>query len=141
MDCVQCGLRPAFSLGHPDVRVCRGCELERHTTDLPPLDMAAFIHQSKWRTARSRDHQWTLRDLTSPGAHRSTCADHAGFEAAVRYIREHGRPGLWRGRKYVYWYDPSSGCRYWSMGADVRVTTIINRAPVNSHPPRATQGV
>jgi hypothetical protein len=142
LDCVRCGERPAFNHGHSDVRVCRECELGRHNTivdgdkfldraagELHPLTQGLFIALSSWRLAQTLDHEYTVRDLASREAHRSTCLSHDTFEWFVRHIREYGEPALWRGREYIYLRVGAH--RYWTMGAPAEVTTIVNRAAVD----------
>jgi hypothetical protein len=68
-----------------------------------------------WQTARSGDHQYTLRkwgaDLT--------------FEFATLFLRERGYQHKFGSRWYTQ-YD-LDGHTYWSMGAPLAFTSLINR--------------
>ena len=48
------------------------------------------------------------------------------FEWFVRHIRERGYPASFNDRLYIYL--PVDRWKYWTMGAPVGLTTIINRA-------------
>jgi len=48
------------------------------------------------------------------------------FESFVRYIREHGYEAEFAGKTYTYLNV--DGWRYWTMGAPLEETTVINRA-------------
>jgi len=80
-----------------------------------------FVEASRWRFARTmprHPHEYTV---LGKGA-----AD--GFYDAVRYIRRHGGTVMFFGRPYIC-YD-LGGWRYWSMGAPVEETILINRARI-----------
>ena len=63
-------------------------------------------------------HEYTVR-AWDPGGQ-------ANFEEAVRLIRQHGEVRTFGGRGYVYL--DVDGWSYWTMGAPVGETTIVNRA-------------
>jgi hypothetical protein len=122
------------------VRICRDCELERHTTIVGDqfvdprtgiaheLSMELFIERSGWRFASSMPHfphEYTVRDLRSAEARESTCVSHDFFEWAVRRIREDGEAVNWGGREFIYLEVDDH--KYWSMGGPSEITTIINR--------------
>jgi hypothetical protein len=52
-------------------------------------------------------------------------ADDASFDAAVRYIQEHGRMETYWGKPYRTLYHGDH--EYWTMGAPREVTILINR--------------
>lgn len=78
----------------------------------------AFVRRHRWifaRTMPDNPHEYTLRESTSDEI----------FEAAVRFIRDHGQPELYYGKEYtVYFCDDH---KYWTMGAPVEQTILINR--------------
>lgn len=88
------------------------------------IDPSRFVAGSRWRLARSGDHEYTVRDLERP--ERSTCLSNGSFEWFVRYVFTHGTPGRFAGRRYIYL--TLDGYAYWSMGLvpDDQVT-ILNR--------------
>jgi hypothetical protein len=81
-------------------------------------DFARFVERHAWRYARTmprNPHEYTLRRDTSGAA----------FDAAVRYIREHGRVEPFGGKPYKTLY--SGDRKYWTMGAPLSDTILINR--------------
>jgi len=102
--------------------------VEQDTTLTPGI----FIANSSWRYARTMPecpHEYTVRDL-SPGGAKTTAMGDAEFEWFVRLIREKGEPAEWGGQ--IKPYLRVGGWRYWTMGAPVGETTIINREPVTT---------
>lgn len=82
-----------------------------------------FIAHAPWRFAETmpdQPHEYTVRGET-PDEH---------FDWFVLYIREHGYRAKYGGRYYVYL--DVDGWKYWTMGAPVQMTTIINRAAISS---------
>lgn len=78
-----------------------------------------FIEGSRWIFAKTMPqipHEYTLRKH----------ADEAEFEAAVAFIREHGYRARWG--RYNHTYFDVDGWQYWTMGAPVGETILINRA-------------
>ena len=63
-------------------------------------------------------HEYTVRAQTPD----------EDFDCFVRHIREHGYPAPWGNR--VHTYLEVGDWKYWTMGAPVEDTTIINRARV-----------
>lgn len=120
---------------HPDVRVCRECELERQSEEggfLPGASAteraAAFIDGSGWRLAETMldiPHQYTVRDLSTRGADRTTALGHASFEWFADLIRSRGVVKPWG--RYRNTYLTFEGWEYWTMGFPIPETTIINR--------------
>ena len=98
------------------------------TGEVSPLTPGLFVAGSTWTFAKTmpRDpHEYTVRDLVNPDARRSTCLSHDTFEWFVRLIREHGTPGEFGGRRYLYLTVGDHV--YWTMGWPPEVTTIVNR--------------
>jgi hypothetical protein len=60
-------------------------------------------------------HEYIVRDRV----------DEALFVDLVRHIRTHGRSGRFYARELVYYEE--AGLVYWTMGAPIDETTIINR--------------
>jgi hypothetical protein len=122
----------------PDGRFQIPAWLDLETGDMTPLTPQKFIDGSKWvfaKTMPDSPHEYTVRDLQSPDAKRSTCLSHDTFEWFVKHIRKHGERRKWR--RSILSYLEVDGWKYWTMGAPPEVTTIINREkliPVdNSH--------
>jgi hypothetical protein len=84
-------------------------------TDTERLGM--LLAAATWITARRGDHQYTLR---------RTWTNDGDFAWAVAFIRSHGYWATFAGRSYVY--VDVGGHSYWSMGAPVADTILINRA-------------
>jgi hypothetical protein len=87
-----------------------------------------FIAKSKWifaRTMPETPHEYVLRrDCYANGYE-------AEFVQMVKLIREHGYRGRFRkppGRPITLTYMNVDDHRYWSMGAPVPETILINRA-------------
>jgi hypothetical protein len=83
-------------------------------------DFGAFVDRHPWRFASTmpeNPHEYTLRKNASGSI----------FEAAVRYIREHGTLEMFRGRPYktLYFRDH----KFWTMGYPLQETELINRKP------------
>jgi hypothetical protein len=78
-----------------------------------------FINKARWQTAKTYPndpHEYTIRDWN----------DDQEFEAAARYVREHGTEERWWGNVRPYYYIGE--LKYWSMGAPYNETTVLNRA-------------
>jgi hypothetical protein len=81
-------------------------------------DFRAFVASHRWifaRTMPHNPHEYTLRRHTDSGV----------FDAAVRYIREHGRMETYAGKPYRTLYLDDH--KYWTMGAPLEATILINR--------------
>ena len=80
-----------------------------------------FVAQSRWTYAKTMPkfpHAYTVREWN----------DEASFEEFIRYILGHGEL-----RKEYFWkriYLDLGGWYYWTMGAPIEETTIINRARI-----------
>ena len=142
--CLKCGEFRIDSTTDPGTRVCRECELERQATERPFSSGAseqekaeAFILQSGWHLAITMldiPHQYTVRDLASPDARKTTARTHSGFEWFVAYVRANGIRKRWG--RYENTYLVVGEWEYWTMGFPVEETTIINRQAVG---PRAIE--
>lgn len=103
---------------------------ERSSDDLTGLTPEEFVAKSGWRYARTMPecpHEYTVRDREGEGF-RTTAMGDLEFEWFVRLIRAEGELEEWGGvtRPYLRVGD----WRYWTMGAPVEETTIVNREPV-----------
>ena len=81
-------------------------------------ELKRFIASSKWTFAKTMPvwpHEYIVRERV----------DRTLFLALVRHIREHGYQG-WFYRKPITYFD-EGGMVYWTMGAPITETTIVNR--------------
>lgn len=82
---------------------------------------AGFVRESVWifaKTMPSHPHWYALRAKSHP----------VEFEHAVMFIREFGYNEPWGGR--VYTYFDHDGYAYWTMGAPLTETILINRCEI-----------
>ena len=142
--CTLC-LRLNLDAMYPrDVNVCRECEVERQGSPdvLVPADftLEQFVAGSRWTIAKTmldRPHEYTVRDLTTEDARKTTCLSHSSFEWFAERCQEEGREEMWGGRTYRYL--EVGGYEYWTMGLMPVFTTIINRRPVSEEAKAAVQ--
>jgi hypothetical protein len=83
-------------------------------------ELREFIRTSPWTFARTMPeipHEYTLR---------KNAPDEKLFERVVLYIREAGYEGIFGSATYTYLNI--DGWKYWTMGAPLKDTTLINRA-------------
>lgn len=83
-----------------------------------PSDLRAFVDGQNWTFAKTMPewpHEYIARDR----------ADEALFERLVVHIRTHGREAKFYERPIIYYEE--NGLVYWTMGAPLEETTIINR--------------
>ena len=83
-----------------------------------PEVLRAFIDSSQWTFAKTMPewpHEYIVREKV----------DRVLFEALVRHIRQYGFEG--RFYQHVLIYFAEDGLLYWTMGAPIEETTIINR--------------
>ena len=83
-----------------------------------PEPLKAFINTTTWRFARTMPlwpHEYIVRDRV----------DDALFEAVVCHIRQYGFEGRFYRRSITYFAE--DGLLYWTMGAPIEDTIIINR--------------
>ena len=81
-------------------------------------DLRAFVDEQVWTFAKTMPewpHEYIVRDRV----------DEALFERLVVHIRRHGREGMFYERVIVYYEE--NGLVYWTMGAPLQETTIVNR--------------
>jgi len=82
-----------------------------------------LLENAEWKfalTMRDNPHWYTLR---------RTWERDADFVDVVKAIRAHGYDGEWGGR---WWrYLNVNGNKYWTMGAPVHETILVNRKPVD----------
>lgn len=93
-------------------------------------EVSAALLASNWIFAKTMPqwpHWYTLRkDWTQP----------VDFEAVVQYIRDHGYQEKFYTRTMTRLNVGKH--KYWSMGAPLNETILINRADINSFPDRET---
>jgi hypothetical protein len=88
-------------------------------------DLRKFIESRQWVFAKTMPqwpHEYTVRKF------QDSKDEQAQFEQAVAFIRAHGEPRTFAptGRRAVY-FDIDER-QYWTMGAPIEETVIINRA-------------
>lgn len=113
------------------------CQLDEITRIAPPEtwlpewsvdDARTYIASAKWRHSRPPQppHEYTVRDWSDVPR---------GFLAFAQVIQSSGVLKMWG--DYVHAYLEVDGLDYWTMGARVPETLVINRAPVGA--PSAAQ--
>jgi hypothetical protein len=83
-----------------------------------PNNLKEFIKSCNWTFAKTMPewpHEYIVRERV----------DRVLFEALVRHIRQHGFNGRFYERFLTYFAE--DGLLYWTMGAPIEETTIINR--------------
>ncbi len=84
-----------------------------------PDDVRTFVESTVWKFAKTYaatwPHEYVVRDRVDDGL----------FLMLVRHIRSHGYEGRFY-RKPITYFD-EDGMVYWTMGAPVEETTIVNR--------------
>lgn len=81
-----------------------------------------FIASNTWTFAKTMP-QWPHWYVV-----RQKCSDEAEFLRAVEFIREHGQARKFG--KHTFIYLDVDDFTYWTLGAPVGATTIINRARI-----------
>jgi hypothetical protein len=90
-------------------------------TDPPesfPAFLRAFVDMAEWALAKTMPewpHEYTVRSRV----------DEALFERLVTHIRDSGHEGRFYQRVITYYEE--AGLVYWTMGAPLSETTIVNR--------------
>lgn len=83
-------------------------------------DFKRFISKQKWICAKTYSdtapHEYCLKDNTKYKKE---------FEEAVIFIRENGIKEYFYKKEFIYFY--CDGYKYWTMGAPVNETILINR--------------
>ena len=85
---------------------------------LLPKDSRDFVDSETWTYAKTMPewpHEYIVRERV----------DEDLFVQLVEHIRAHGYEGTFYRRKITYFDE--DGLTYWTMGAPVEETTIINR--------------
>jgi hypothetical protein len=88
------------------------------TTDVFPEDLRRFVNNERWTFAKTMPdwpHEYLVRDRV----------DRKLFERVVRHIRSNGYESHFYQKKITYYEE--GGLVYWTMGAPVEETIIINR--------------
>jgi len=83
-----------------------------------PTELRAFIEREHWTYAKTMPewpHEYLVRDRV----------DEALFVSIVKHIRAHGFEGRFYKEPITYFAE--DGMIYWTMGAPIEETTIINR--------------
>ena len=83
-----------------------------------PKKLRTFVDGQRWAFAKTMPkwpHEYIVRDRV----------DETLFDELVRHIRVHGREG--RFYQKVLIYHEEAGMTYWTMGAPISETTIVNR--------------
>ena len=83
-----------------------------------PTNLRMFIVSEKWTFAKTMPewpHEYIVRERV----------DDKLFEQMVRHIRENGSEGKFYKESYIYFEE--DGLLYWTMGAPIEETIIINR--------------
>ena len=82
----------------------------------------SFIANNVWTFAKSMPktpHEWVCKDNLNE-------EDKKTFEYVVKFIRENGERYAFFRTSFIYLH--LDGYYYWTMGAPIEETTIINRA-------------
>jgi hypothetical protein len=91
-----------------------------------PLDLQAFIRNAYWKPTKKdgeyarHPHAYTLRKWNS--------RYNELFDKLVIYIRTHGVEEKFYSKSFMYLYF--EGHKYWTMGAPLEDTILINRVVV-----------
>ena len=83
-----------------------------------PVRLRRFVDEEKWTFAKTMPewpHEYLVRDRV----------DEELFEELIHHIRAHGADQRFYGRRHRYFEE--AGKLYWTMGAPVEETVIINR--------------
>jgi hypothetical protein len=97
-----------------------------------PENLRSFVDAARWTYAKTMPkwpHEYLVRERV----------DGELFERTVMHIRSNGYEGLFYTRKITYYEE--AGLVYWTMGAPLEETTIINRCrKENSFESRSKNG-
>lgn len=83
-----------------------------------PEDLRRFVNSERWTYAKTMPewpHEYLVRGRVDEGL----------FERMVKHIRSNGYEGRFYQKKITYFEE--GGLVYWTMGAPLSETTIINR--------------
>jgi len=84
-----------------------------------PLGLKAFVTEEKWTFAKTYAQTWPHEYLVRERV------DEELFVQLVQHIRVHGYKGRFYDQTYTYFEE--DGLVYWTMGAPVEETIIVNR--------------
>jgi hypothetical protein len=98
---------------------------------MTPEEIAAFIEGHEWRFAK------TMPDMPHSYVVKKDCRRAEEFERFVMHIRQHGYRARFGRAWYTYFDWPVDGVvhQFWTMGASLEETIIINRAVKRSGKP------
>jgi len=88
------------------------------TTEIFPGDWRRFADAERWTFAKTMSdwpHEYLVRERVDAGL----------FEQVVKHIRANGYDGHFYSKNITYYEE--GGLLYWTMGAPVEETIIINR--------------
>lgn len=83
-----------------------------------PDELRNLVRDEKWTYAKTMPqwpHEYLVRERV----------DEDVFEELVRHIRSNGSEGAYYQETFIYYEE--HGMLYWTMGASISETTIINR--------------
>ncbi len=89
-----------------------------NVAELFPDELLRFVKGEKWTYAKTMPkwpHEYLVRERV----------DEELFVRLVRHIRSNGNEGRFYSRTYIYYEQ--DGLLYWTMGAPIEETTIVNR--------------
>ena len=89
-----------------------------------PKDIQQFIHTAKWTYAKTYAQTWPHEYLVRERV------DEKLFLDMVRHIRQYGYKAAFYRTQYTYFQQ--DGMVYWTMGAPIEETIIINRCKEES---------
>lgn len=91
-------------------------------SDLTDDEIRDYIAANQWKFARTmpkHPHEYNLKEVST---------DPEFFERFVMHIRRYGEPNFFFKKRLIYF--TIDGYKYWSMGAPLHETILINRAKV-----------
>ena len=97
-------------------------ESPTNPTVLLPEELRAFVDREPWTFAKTFAETWPHEYLV-----REKVGSQKLFLQLVEHIRTHGYEANFYTSKNIYFDE--DGLTYWTMGAPVAETTIINRCP------------
>ena len=84
--------------------------------------VAELLEKQKFTFAK------TMANIPHAWSERKEWTNDKDFVDVVLFMREHGKTEYFFKKPYVYFY--ANGYKYWTMGNDMTITRIINRAKV-----------
>lgn len=86
-------------------------------------EVTEYLERDTWtfaKTMKQYPHWYLVRNQMSP-------EKKSRWEQVVQYIRDHGEPEVFKPFRKTYVYLYLNGYKYWTMGAPLSETIIINR--------------